>query len=47
MDFVDWRVNPRSEAHLMYLAERCGVKRRNMHVVTDPSEVNLYLHIAR
>ncbi len=47
MDFVDWHVNPRSEAHLSYLATCCGVKRSQMHVVKDPSEVNLYLHIAK
>jgi hypothetical protein len=47
MDFLNWHVNPRSEAHLTYLATCCGVKRSQMHVVKDPSGVNLFLHIAR
>ena len=47
MDFLDWHVNPRSEAHMTYLATCCGVKRSQMHVVHDPSNVNMYLHIAR
>jgi trans-aconitate methyltransferase len=46
MDFLDWHVNPRSEAHMAYLATRCGIKRSQMHVVQDPSKVNMYLHIA-
>jgi len=47
MDFLQWHVNPRSEAHLQYLASCCGVKRSQMHVVKDPSDVNLFLHIVR
>jgi len=47
MDFLQWHVNPRSEAHLYYLASCCGVKRSQMHVMKDPSGVNLFLHIAR
>jgi len=47
MDFLKWHVNPRSEAHLYYLASCCGVKRSQMHVVKDPSGVNLFLHIVR
>jgi len=47
MDFLQWHVNPRSEAHLLYLASCCGVKRSQMHVVKDPSDVNLFLHIVR
>jgi len=46
MDFVDWRLNPRSEAQLYYLAQCCELKRSQMYVVKDPSEVNLYLHIS-
>jgi extracellular factor (EF) 3-hydroxypalmitic acid methyl ester biosynthesis protein len=46
MDFLDWHVNPRSEAHMTYLATCCGIKRSQMHVVQDPSKVNMYLHIA-
>ncbi|MFT5719274.1 MAG: ubiquinone/menaquinone biosynthesis C-methylase UbiE [Oleiphilaceae bacterium] len=47
MDFLQWHVNPRSEAHLYYLASCCGVQRAKMNVVKDPSGVNLFLHIAR
>lgn len=47
MDFLQWHVNPRSEAHLCYLATCCGIKRSDMYVVKDPSGVNLFLHIAR
>ena len=46
MSFLDWHVNPRSEAHMTYLATCCGLKRSQMHVVQDPSKVNMYLHIA-
>lgn len=46
MDFLDWHVNPRSEAHMTYLATCCGLKRSQMHVVQDPAKVNMYLHIA-
>lgn len=46
MDFLDWHLNPRSEAHMTYLATCCGIKRSQMHVVQDPSKVNMYLHIA-
>lgn len=47
MDFLQWHVNPRSEAHLYYLASCCGVPREKMNVVKDTSGVNLFLHIAR
>ena len=47
MEFLQWHVNPRSEAHLYYLASCCGVQRSKMNVVKDPSGVNLFLHIAR
>jgi len=46
MNFLQWQVNPRSEAHLHYLAECCGIKRSRMHVVEDPTGVNHFLHIA-
>lgn len=46
MDFLQWHVNPRSEAHLYYLAQCCGIARSRMHVVEDPGGVNLFLHIA-
>lgn len=46
MNFLDWHVNPRSEAHMLYLASCCGIKRSQLHVVQDPSKVNMYLHIA-
>jgi ubiquinone/menaquinone biosynthesis C-methylase UbiE len=46
MDFLQWHVNPRSEAHLYYLASCCGVQRSKMNIVKDPCDVNLFLHIA-
>lgn len=46
MDFLQWHVNPRSQAHLHYLAQCCGIARSRMHVVEDPGGVNLFLHIA-
>jgi len=47
MEFMQWHVNPRSEAHLRSLASACGIKPANMHVVKEASGVNLFLHITR
>jgi len=46
MDFLTWHVNPRSNAHLRYLAECCGIARSRIHIVEDQGGVNLFLHIA-
>lgn len=47
MEFIEWKLNYRTQEHLMELALKAGARKNQIQINQEPLGVNLFLHIKK